>query len=99
MVTVHKITFPAHLYSFFLLRISRAAIFASPRTMPEFVVTASGHRFSAAFRNIAKSSSVIFTFTWTVRFMPPCIEDLSLSNKGTRSTISTRALYYGAHKE
>jgi integrase len=33
------------------------------------VITASGHRFSAALRSSPKSSSVIFTFTCTVRFM------------------------------
>ena len=42
---------------------SRAEIFASPRTIPEFVITASGHFFAAAFFNKAKSSGDIFTLT------------------------------------
>jgi len=49
----------------------RAAIFARARTIPEFVITASGHFFSAAFLRNSKSSCVILTFTCTVRFMPP----------------------------
>jgi hypothetical protein len=31
------------------MRASLAAIFAKPNTIPEFVITASGHFFSAAF--------------------------------------------------
>lgn len=58
-------------YVLTLPRVCRAAILARASTMPEFVITASGQRFSAALRSSLKSSSVIFTFTWTVRFMPP----------------------------
>ena len=60
-------------WGFFRPSVSRAAILARARTIPEFVITASGHRFSAALRKRAKSSSVILTFTWTVLFIPPCI--------------------------
>ena len=42
-------------------------------------MTASGQRFSAALRSMAKSSSVIFTFTWTVRFIPPVSKDFYCS--------------------
>ena len=35
----------------FLRRISRAAIIASASTIPEFIITAFGHRFSAALRS------------------------------------------------
>jgi hypothetical protein len=31
--------------------VSLAEIFANPKTIPEFVITASGQRFSAAFFN------------------------------------------------
>ena len=47
----------------FLLRTFSAAIFANPRSMPELLITAPGQSFSAAFRNRAKSSVLIFTFT------------------------------------
>jgi hypothetical protein len=50
-------------------RISRADILASPRTIPELVITASGQCFCAAFCNKEKSSSDILTFTWMVRFI------------------------------
>ena len=59
--------------------------------MSEFVITASGQRFSAAFRNMAKSSSVIFTFTWTVLFMPSCIKDFPLLNNVSKRTIRTHS--------
>lgn len=53
-------------------------------------MTASGHLFSAAFFNVLKSSSVIFTFTCTVRFMPLCIVDLGSLNNVTNSIIGTQ---------
>ena len=59
----------AQVHFLFLPTIWRAEIFASARTIPELVKMASGQRFSAAFRNRAKSSSFIFTFTCVVRFM------------------------------
>jgi len=46
---------------FSLLRLCLAAIFANASTIPEFVITASGQRFSAAFLSKSKSSWVIFT--------------------------------------
>ena len=44
-------------------KICRATILANPKTMPEFVITVSGHFVSAAFLNSWKSSGLIFTFT------------------------------------
>ena len=50
-------------YFLVLVSVALAAIFAKPNTIPELVITASGHRFSAAFFRRLKSSGFIFTFT------------------------------------
>ena len=71
---------------------SRAEIFASPRTIPEFVITASGHFFDAAFFNRVKSSGDILTLTWIVRFMASCIGVLQLPSNVTISTLRIRAI-------
>src|SRR5260370_6260669 len=52
----------------FLARISFAASCESPRIMPELLRMASGHKAFAAFFRVVKSSELIFTLTWTVRF-------------------------------
>ena len=49
------------------LRMS-AASFARPRIMPELLRIASGHRAFAALWSVEKSSVLILTLTWTVRF-------------------------------
>lgn len=56
-------------YFFLPFAMSRAAILARLKTKPEFVSMASGHLMRAASCKSAKSSSVIFTFTWMVRFI------------------------------
>ena len=73
-----------------LTRMSRAAILAKPSTIPEFVITASGQRFSAALRSLSKSSWVIFTFTCTTRFMRICMKDFQLTGNDTFGTVSTQ---------
>lgn len=73
-------------------RISRAAILASASTIPEFVITASGQRFSAAFLSSSASSWVIFTFTCTVRFMPSCISAFRFPRNVTMGTLRTPML-------
>ena len=50
-----------------------AAIFASPSRIPELLMTASGHSFSAARCKREKSSALIFTLTCTVRLPVGCI--------------------------
>jgi hypothetical protein len=74
-----------------LTRVSRAAILAKPRTIPEFVITAPGQRFSAAWRSLSKSSWVIFTFTWTTRFMRICMKDFQLTGNDTLGTVRTHS--------
>ena len=56
---------------------SRAAILASPRTIPELLKTASGQWAWAAFCKRSKSPPVIFTFTCIVRFPVGCIPPVS----------------------
>ena len=54
-----------------------AASLANPSNIPELLMTASGQSFSAACRNSAKSSALIFTFTCTVRFPLGCMPHVS----------------------
>jgi hypothetical protein len=74
---------------FSLPRISRAEILASASRIPEFVMTASGHFFAAAFFSKPKSSGDIFTLTCTLRFMASCMEFLRLPHNVTIGTLRT----------
>ncbi len=60
---------------------------AKASTMPDFVMTASGQRFSAALVNKLKSSCVIFTLTWTVVFMLHVSATSRFDNNDTLDTI------------
>lgn len=66
-----------------------AAIRANANTIPELVITASGHFRSAAVCRRAKSSAVILTFTCVVRFIPSVSSVKLLMNKDTDSIIGT----------
>jgi hypothetical protein len=62
--------------------------------MPELLRMASGHKALAAFCRVVKSSELIFTLTWTVRFPLVSISSLSLRqysfcSNDTVGTVST----------
>lgn len=88
--------FQCRVFLDFFLRMSLAASFARPKMIPELLTIASGQSVFAALWRVWKSSVLIFTLTWTVRFpllsIPSIVTSVLFSRNNTVDTVSTRGI-------